>query len=73
MRENKHNFFLTGRNFLVAARMDISGNRPWNPPYLGTPPPSYLGMGKVATLENRAEGANFFETLKHRPSYFDQN
>ena len=26
-----------------------------------------LEMGKVATLENRAEGANFFETLKDPP------
>ena len=30
-------------------------------------------MGKVATLENRAEGAKFFETLETPPSYFAQN
>ena len=48
------------------------------------PPPSYfdlapkareiLEMGKVATLENRVEGAKKFQTLKDPPpSYFGQN
>ena len=60
------------------ATSPIRENRLWKtPPPLENPPlvilvprrrrGKILEMGKVATLENRAEGAKFFEALENPP------